>query len=250
MAEVSSKLDWDAESLGDPHGRADKGVRVRRMFNAIAPTYERVNAVVSLGRDASWRRRTVQAAAVQPGESVLDIACGTGDLARAFAGAVTAPGRVVGCDFAHDMLALAAERTTGGPTWCEADAQRLPFADASFDVTSCAFGVRNFQDLPAGLREMHRVLRPGGRALILEFSMPQNPLFARLYNFYFRNVLPRVATTISGDRTGAYRYLPSSVVSFAGPAELTAALTSAGFAAVETTSMTLGIVHLFVAGKP
>lgn len=249
MSLDTTKLEWDDATLTDPHTVADKSARVRNMFNAIAPTYERVNSVFSLGRDAAWRRTAVKLARVQPGESVLDIACGTGDLARAFARAVTAPGRVVGCDFAHDMLRLAVGRGDGALSWCEADALRLPFADAAFDITSCAFGVRNFQDLPAGLAEMHRVLRPAGRCVILEFAMPRRALLRRAYDFYFRRIMPGLAARMSGDRTGAYRYLPNSVVSFTQPGELEQLLRRVGFANVTVKPLTLGIVNVFVANR-
>lgn len=247
MPVETTKLEWDDATLRDPHAAADKSARVRNMFNAIAPTYERVNSVFSLGRDAAWRRTAVRLANVRPGESVLDVACGTGDLARAFARAVTAPGRVMGCDFAHDMLRLALGRGDAALSWCEADALRLPFADASFDIASCAFGVRNFQDLRAGLSEMRRVLRPGGRCVILEFAMPRNAALRRAYELYFRQIMPRLAARMSGDRTGAYRYLPHSVVSFTSPDELRDLLTAVGFAGVTVNPMTLGIVNIFVA---
>ena len=238
---------WDDGRLVDPHGQPDKAARVRAMFDEIAPTYERVNRVLSAGRDAYWRRRAVELAAVRPDDRVLDLACGTGDFTRAFAAA--SPRIVVGCDFAERMLRQAAGRRNGSISWCLGDALTLPFADSSFSVASCAFGVRNWQDLSRGLAEVFRVLLGGGRFVILEFSMPRAPLVARAYQLYFRRVLPTVATWISGDRTGAYRYLPASVAAFINEAGMTASLRAAGFARVEARRLTLGIVTVFVAWK-
>jgi demethylmenaquinone methyltransferase/2-methoxy-6-polyprenyl-1,4-benzoquinol methylase len=240
---------WDAGTLNDPHGQADKARRVRRMFDAIAPTYERVNRVTSAGRDRAWRRKAVELAAVRPDDCVLDVACGTGDLARAFASA--GPARVVGADFSAPMLDFAAANRNPNAAiqWCRADAMALPFADGAFTIASCAFGVRNFQSLAAGLREMHRVLAPGGRIVILEFGLPRSALLRSAYRLYFRHVLPRVATFISGDSTGAYGYLPRSVETFLDANGMLAALQGAGFDHVAAHRLTFGIAVVFVAGR-
>ena len=238
---------WDDARLATPHEQTDKADRIRRMFNAISPTYERVNFVASVGRDRVWRRQTVRQADVQPDDRILDIACGTGDLARAFARAK--PRLVLGLDFAGDMLRRAVDRTSDTRLWVQADALRLPFANGSFDITACAFGVRNFQDLETGLREMHRVLKPGGRAMILEFTMPTNALLRGLYHFYFAKIMPRLAAWISRDRTGAYQYLPRSVVSFLNAQQLTELLKKVGFASVRAKAMTFGAVQLYRAEK-
>jgi demethylmenaquinone methyltransferase/2-methoxy-6-polyprenyl-1,4-benzoquinol methylase len=254
---------WDEERLTDPHGQPDKAARVRAMFDAIAPTYERVNHVLSLGSDARWRRRSVVLARTNLADRVLDVACGTGDFARAFAQA--SPLLVVGCDFAEQMLRRAAGSGTGlteagsapiapssccGIRWCRADAMSLPFADQSFTLVSCAFGVRNFQDLAGGLREFHRVLSPGGRAVILEFSVPRSRLLGGLYQAYFKHVLPRLATWLSRDQSGAYHYLPKSVSSFVDSAGMTRNLRAAGFERIECQGQTIGIVRTFIAWKP
>jgi demethylmenaquinone methyltransferase/2-methoxy-6-polyprenyl-1,4-benzoquinol methylase len=244
-----SFLAWSHSDLGDPHAAPDKAARVRHMFNAIAPTYERVNSLFSLGRDAYWRRTAVRMATPSPGGAVLDVACGTGDFARAFADALCGRGRVVACDFARDMLSLGVGRNDRCIRWCEADALRLPIASESQDVVSCAFGVRNFQDLATGLREMHRVLRVGGRVVILEFSIPRRPLLRRLYGFYFSGFMPWLATRISRDRAGAYRYLPSSVLSFHTADEIRQCLYQAGFRRVVSRPLTFGIVTVMVATK-
>ena len=238
---------WDEDRLADPHSQSDKAARVRRMFDDIAPTYERVNTLASAGRDRAWRRETVRLAEVKPADHVLDIACGTGDLAEAFAHAGAR--RLVGVDFASQMLLRSLDRVPGRAGWIQGDALRLPFADATFDITCCAFGVRNFQNLETGLGEMHRVLKPGGRAMILEFSTPAQPVLRGIYQFYFTRILPKLATWISGDRTGAYRYLPRSVRTFVTPAQIIELLKKVGFSSAQATSRTCGIVHIVRADK-
>jgi len=262
MRDVADEPAWTPELLQSPHEAADKAPRVRRMFNAIAPRYALVNALFSGGRDAYWRRRAVKLARVRADDDVLDIACGTGDFARAFAKA--RPRRVVGCDFAHQMVIRAAgfsPRDRAAPTndrpvacapgsdWLEADALGLPFADGSFSIASCAFGVRNFADLNSGLREMFRVLRPGGRAVILEFTRPTNALVRCLYELYSNRLMPIAASWVSGDRSGAYRYLPQSVVSFLSADRMCAKLHAAGFVQAAATPLTLGVVTVYIATR-
>lgn len=236
---------WDAPQLVAVHAQSDKAVRVRRMFDAIAPTYELINTLFSGGRDRAWRRRAVARAEVKPGDAILDIACGTGDLLRAFARWAPQSGLRLGADFAHEMLRRAAERPQAGLHWCEADGLRLPFADARFDVTSCAFGVRNFQDLGRGLAEMHRVLRPGGRTVILEFTRPANRVVRAVHEFYAGRLMPLGAALLARDRNGAYRYLPKSVVSFLDAEQMRERLEAAGFAHVTATPLTFGVVTIY-----
>jgi demethylmenaquinone methyltransferase/2-methoxy-6-polyprenyl-1,4-benzoquinol methylase len=257
--------------LDAPHGVPDKASRVRRMFNGIASRYELINSLFSLGRDRVWRRKAVELACVRADDAVLDVACGTGDFAQAFAAG--GAGKVVGCDFAHEMLKRAARVGRGGvrhvvawrgPTggggvrgtaraeargslWCEADALRLPFCDGSFSITSCAFGVRNLEDLDVGLSEMRRVLRPGGRAVILEFTRPSSRPVRGLYELYSHYLMPLAATLISGDRSGAYRYLPRSVVSFLDTGQMIARLRGVGFARATAVPLSMGIVTVYVA---
>lgn len=242
---------WDRDRLADPHRQADKADRVRRMFDAIAPTYDLINRLASLGRDVTWRRRAVALAGTARAHVVLDVACGTGDLASEFARRAQT---VVGVDFAAEMLTRAAGRSrrgaeTGRLDWCRADALCLPFADGTFNMTGCAFGVRNFRDLDAGFREMHRTLRPDGRAVIVEFALPEHPALRRLYGVYFDRIMPWLATLVSRDRTGAYRYLARSVEAFAGRDEMVARLRKAGFARVASYPLTFGIVVVYVAEK-
>lgn len=238
---------WDAAALHAPHARADKAARVERMFDAIAPTYERVNAVASLGQDARWRRRAVDAANVRGGDIVLDICCGTGDMTRALAALTPAPQLVLGLDFSAGMLASGVyTQQSGAPIQLlRADGLRLPLADATVDVITCAFGVRNFQNLAAGLREMRRVLRPGGRVVILEFSQPRNPLFRWGHHWYTEIILPRLGQWISRDPTNAYRYLPRSIATFADVAEFERSLRDAGFGGVRRWSLNLGGVSIY-----
>jgi demethylmenaquinone methyltransferase/2-methoxy-6-polyprenyl-1,4-benzoquinol methylase len=243
---------WDRERLESPHTQPDKSSRVRKMFDAIAPTYERVNTVASAGRDAGWRREMVRLTGVEPDDVLVDIACGTGDVARAFArpaGDQARPRRIIGVDFSAGMICHAADRAPPGSLFCLADALHLPIGDDQASIATCAFGIRNLQDLDAGLREMYRILRPGGRAVILEFGVPRGRFFGSLYLFYATRVLPVLGTLISRDRTGAYRYLPRSVVSFPGREEVMQALRSAGFADVKAYPLSWGIVSIYLAVK-
>lgn len=237
---------WTDGALRDPHRCEDKSARVEAMFDAIAPTYERVNSVASFGRDTAWRRRAVAAASILPTDTVLDVACGTGDMLRAFAAGSPAPSRLIGVDFAAGMLA---QGRYGGlprrPMLLRADAQRLPLRDAAVDVVSCAFGVRNFQELQRGLNEFRRVLRAGGRVVILEFSMPQSALLRWPYRLYTEFVLPRIGALLSGDRNSAYRYLPNSIRTFESRDAMIQRLGDAGFVNVLTESMNFGGVVLY-----
>lgn len=237
---------WDSDALRDPHARSDKARRVEAMFDAIAPTYERVNSVATFGMDAGWRAKTVAAADVQAHDVVLDLCCGTGDMIRAFATAPVPPRLILGVDFSAGMLACGQYGEFETPVQLvRADGQRLPLRDAGVDVVSCAFGVRNFQDLDAGLREIRRVLRPGGRAVILEFAMPENPLIRAGYRLYTGLVLPRLGAWISRDSTGAYRYLPRSIAGFERRAAMVARVSRAGFAPVSAQAMNMGSVVIY-----
>lgn len=237
----------EAELARDPHAAADKPERVRSMFAAIAPAYDLNNRLHSMWRDQAWRRAAVRFSGLQPGACVLDVACGTGDLAMAFRrhGA----GRVIGIDFTPPMLDVAANKRRAAAldhlAYAAGDAMRLPIADASVDVVSIAFGIRNVADVGTALGEFHRVLRPGGRVVILEFSLPRRRVLRAMYHGYFHHVLPRTASWIARDRTGAYRYLPQSVNTFLSREQMTAALTAAGFTEPRTRPLTLGIAALY-----
>jgi demethylmenaquinone methyltransferase/2-methoxy-6-polyprenyl-1,4-benzoquinol methylase len=239
---------WTDESLADPHAVADKAKRVERMFAAIAPSYDLNNRLHSLGRDQAWRKAAVRAAAVQPGDVVLDVACGTGDLTLAFADRSPAK-RVIGMDFTYNMLAVA-KRKGGSCYYAAADAMNLPLPDACVDVVSIAFGIRNVADPAKAIAEFHRVLRPGGRMIILEFTLPRHALLRKLYLFYFNHIMPRTAALIARDRSGAYRYLPRSVGTFIEREQLVAQFQQHSFTDVTTTSLTCGIAALYRGMKP
>lgn len=241
---------WDERSLVSPHTTADKAARVEAMFDAIAPTYEKVNHVVSLGQDHRWRQRAVAAAGVTPADVVVDLCCGTGDMIRAFDASAVRPRLIIGVDFAAGMLARGSYPAMRTPfQLLRADGLRLPLRDACIDVVSCAFGVRNLQDLEAGLREVRRVLRPGGRAVILEFAQPENPFMRWGHRLYCGRVLPRLAAWISRDRTGAYQYLHQSIQMFERRAAMLARLERCGFVACTATPMSFGSVVLYRAEK-
>ena len=211
---------------------------VRSMFDRIAPVYDAMNRLMTAGLDRRWRRETA-GAVVRPGDRVLDVACGTGDLALA---AAAVGGRVTGVDFSTRMLERARRKSTA-VEWLEADALALPFDDASFDVVTSGFGVRNFADLDAGLRELRRVVRPGGRIGVLEITQPQGAL-RPFFRVWFDRVVPLVGKVLPGG--GAYTYLPASVRRFPGPGDLSAALERAGFTDVRYRLFAGGIVALHV----
>jgi ubiquinone/menaquinone biosynthesis C-methylase UbiE len=306
---------WDDALLRDPHAAPDKRSRVQRMFAAIAPSYDLNNRVHSLGIDQLWRRKAVKLAQVRPGDVIVDVACGTGDLTLKFESArqrLGGGGRVVGIDFTFEMLPPARRkviragavrdtfksssfpspgtpgegqgggpvvedrsdamplsgeiepppqpspgapgdgedgaptihsrlRSAGAPAFAVGDAQSLPLPDACADIVSIAFGIRNVANIAAALAEFRRVLRPGGRLIILEFSLPTNLILRGLYNFYFRKILPCTATLISGDKSGAYKYLPESVNTFIGRDKMLSMMKSAGFETAEEHAMTFGV---------
>jgi demethylmenaquinone methyltransferase / 2-methoxy-6-polyprenyl-1,4-benzoquinol methylase len=240
---------------------ADASRRVREMFTQIAPRYDLLNHLLSLQLDRLWRARLarrLQPILSRPDALVLDLCCGTGDLALSLARAGKA--RVVGADFAHTMLTRAKEKTaservapaTGGLAamrFFEADALHLPFADCSFDLVTTAFGFRNLVDYKAGLREIRRVVKPGGTLAILEFTEPPAGLLGNIYRWYFRKILPQVGGFLSGDLS-AYTYLPASVSRFFGPLELASVMKTAGYAEVDFCLWTLGVVALHTAVRP
>jgi demethylmenaquinone methyltransferase/2-methoxy-6-polyprenyl-1,4-benzoquinol methylase len=194
-----------------------KGAKVREMFAGIAGKYDLLNRVLSGGRDQAWRRLAVRMAELKDGESVLDCCCGTGDLTLLFAGAEPVPARVVGADFTPEMLRIAKQKTAALagamklPTYSAADGLRLPFGNASFDVVSVAFGVRNFQDVNAGMKDLVRVLKPGGRLVILEFTPVKNFFWRALTSFHMNVMVPLIGQIVSRSRHAAYKYLPKSI---------------------------------------
>lgn len=238
------------------------------MFADISPRYDLLNHVLSLNVDRRWRRLVVRRLELQPDSEVLDVCTGTGDLALELAAelgagkasestARTQPtGRVVGTDFTPEMVRLAEAKRRRLPhsrtAFAVADTLALPFGDGSFDVVTVAFGIRNVADLDAGLAEMLRVLKPGGRAAILEFSQPRIPGFRAIFRAYFHHVLPRLGGWISGSRKGrkAYAYLPASVAEFPSAPELSKRLQAVGFSTVSVLTLSLGIAAIHIATRP
>ena len=222
---------------------------VRAMFGRVAHRYDLANHLLSFNIDRYWRAHTVRRVRdvlARPEARVLDICSGTGDLVRALARGRPAGLPVFGSDFCHPML-VAARAKVDGPLF-EADALQLPLPDGSLDLITVAFGFRNLANYGAGLREMHRVLRGGGVAAILEFSQPPNPVFRALYNFYSRRILPAIGGALSGSRD-AYTYLPESVRKFPSAVDLADSMRAVGFAAVEFERLTGGIVALHLGRK-
>lgn len=227
-------------------GGPDKRTYVRRAFEQIAPRYDLLNHLLSLNVDRLWRRRAVETLdwRRQPRGTYLDLCAGTMDLAAMLAGMPGFEGRIVAADFAEPMLlAGRGKATTGTVAPLVADAVCLPLRDGSLAGAIAAFGVRNLDDLDAGLREVRRVLEPGGRFVILDFATPRNRIVGALYGFYFNSVLPRIGSLISGHRD-AYRYLPESVANFPSPEQLAERMRRAGFAAVSWRSLTFGIAAI------
>jgi demethylmenaquinone methyltransferase/2-methoxy-6-polyprenyl-1,4-benzoquinol methylase len=209
---------------------------VRAMFDRIAPVYDAMNRTMTAGLDRRWRRLTAEAV-VRPGDGVLDACCGTGDLAVA---AARAGGKVTGLDFSERMLERARQKAPGFE-WVRGDLLALPFADASFDAATVGFGVRNVEDLGLALRELRRVLRPGGRLGILEITRPRGPL-ALFYRFWFDGAVPLLGKLLPGG--SAYTYLPASVRRFPGPEELAELMRAEGFTDVRFRLLAGGIVAI------
>ncbi len=221
------------------------GSTIQQMFAEVAPGYDRANRALSLGIDVWWRRQAVRLVGVVRGERGLDVCAGTGDLSFALQRAGAA---VVGADFCVPMIARAAQKPpldSGGPRFLAADALQLPFADGAFDFATVAFGIRNVADPVAGLREMARVVRPGGRVVVLEFSKPRVPLLGSAYHLYFRRVLPKLGGWISGAKNGAYRYLHDSVMAFPERQAFLDLMTAAGLVAPRMRLLTGGIAALY-----
>ena len=233
-----------------PVDERDKAGRVRGVFDSVAKKYDVMNDLMSLGLHRAWKAYTVAVANVRPGQKVLDIAGGTGDLARAFAKPAGAAGMVVLTDINEAMLSQGRDRLIDAgvvlPTML-CDAEALPFATGSFDLVSVAFGLRNMTHKELALAEMARVLKPGGRLLVLEFSKVAKPL-ARAYDWYSFNVLPKVGQWVAGDGE-SYRYLAESIRVHPDQAELKAMMKTAGFGHVDVHNLSAGVVALHVGIK-
>jgi len=235
-------------------GRDKQPDRIAGMFDAIAPRYDLLNHLLSGGLDRRWRTKAVRSLALRGGETVLDLCTGTADLAVASVTASPGAAAVVGVDFAGQMLRLgqvklARRGLASRVRLVQGDAMRIPLASASVDAATVAFGIRNVERPETALADVFRVLRPGGRLAILEFGVPRTPGVRQAYLAYFRHVLPRVGSLVSG-HSSAYAYLPASVGSFPEPEEVLASLAATGFSQVKADSLSLGIVYLYSALKP
>jgi len=222
-------------------GTLEEG-QVRAMFDRIAGVYDVMNAVMTAGLDRRWRSRTADLACLSPGDCALDVATGTGDLALELARRVGTEGEVVGADFSEAMLERARAKAPNGPRFEWADALHLPYESASFDAATVGFGARNFAQLEQGVAEMTRVVRPGGRVVILEITTPQRPPLSWFYSVWFDRLVPALGR-LAGDRD-AYSYLPSSVKRFPDPRALAAVMSHAGLQRVRWVLTAGGIIAI------
>jgi demethylmenaquinone methyltransferase / 2-methoxy-6-polyprenyl-1,4-benzoquinol methylase len=232
---------------------SEKGRGIRDMFDAIAPRYDLLNRLLSLGIDRRWRTFAVGQLQIPEGGWVLDVASGTGDVALEIAARTPASVRIVGEDFTQGMLVRGREKIEKSPyrgriLLVNAPCESMPHPAAIFDGVTIAFGIRNVVDRLAGLREMCRVLKPGGRAVILEFSNPRSRLFKALYYFYFRRILPLLGGLLS--KRSAYQYLPDSVLEFPDQATFESLMAEAGFTGLKHFDLTFGIATVYVGSRP
>ena len=230
-----------------------KKEKIRDMFDGIAPSYDRLNHLLSLGVDRLWRKRSLKAIADGTQQEILDVACGTGDSTIAIAEAVAPGSRVTGVDISEGMMSLLMRKAAKAGVHdrirlLKADAEALPFPDGSFHRVSCAFGVRNFERKDLALSEFHRVLKADGKAVVLELSIPDVPLLRRLYDLYFLHVLPWVGGWISGNRA-AYKYLPASVHAFPAPDSFCDLMRDAGFSSVYYKTFSFGLCRMYVGSR-
>ena len=236
-------------------GVIDKsGARVQRMFGEIAPHYDRMNHLLSLNIDKYWRAWTVRKLQPMPGEPILDVCTGTGDLALAFQRATGGRSEIVAADFCPEMLEIGRRKQARAKigselTFVEADAQNLPFEDNRFAIVAVAFGLRNVTDTDRGLAEMARVCRPGGQVAVLEFSTPRWQPFRGCYLLYFRHILPRVGQFFARNKSDAYEYLPATVAQFPDGEALAERMRGVGLLNVKFWPLTGGIATLYVGRK-
>ena len=226
---------------------------VRAMFDAIAPTYDKLNHVLSLTVDKLWRRHALKEIVDGTRQRILDVACGTGDSTIYIAKAAAEGSEVIGADISEGMMALVqgkADKAGVGERirLQVADGENLPYGDGAFDRVTCAFGIRNFEHKEKGLEEFRRVLRPGGKAVILELSVPRNRLVRWAYDLYFLHILPGIGGAVSGNRA-AYKYLPASVHNFPSPSDFCRMMEEAGFRDVRCRTFSFGLCRMFVGAR-
>jgi demethylmenaquinone methyltransferase/2-methoxy-6-polyprenyl-1,4-benzoquinol methylase len=234
------------DTINDNRQSPDFAGQVNRMFDRVAGRYDALNSLMTAGLHHRWRERAASKTGLQPGDSALDVCCGTGDLALELAKLVTPGGHVVGCDFSEPMLDLArektAERGADAVRFEWADALELPYDGERFDALTVGFGVRNLADLDRGLREMARVLKPGGRLVILEITQPSRPPLSLFFSLWFDRIVPLLGSFSSNPE--AYAYLPESVRSFPSPHGLAEKMDGAGFGAIRYTVLAGGIIAI------
>lgn len=230
-----------------------KKEKIQAMFDGIAPSYDKLNHVMSLNVDKLWRRHALKEIVDGTPQQILDVACGTGDSTIAIAAAAGSGSRVIGADISEGMMALVMEKAAHEGVHDRirlqvADGENLPYEEGTFHRVTCAFGIRNFEHKEKGLQEFYRVLRPGGKAVILELSVPRNKTVRWFYDLYFMHILPWIGGLISGNKA-AYEYLPASVHAFPSPQAFCGMMTEAGFTNVRHKAFTLGLCRMYVGEK-
>ena len=232
-----------------------KKENIRNLFDDIAPDYDKLNHILSLDIDKSWRSKAIREIVERDTPlNILDVASGTGDFAIGTARKAADGSHITGIDLSEGMLKIGREKVAKEGlsdmiSMQEGDCEALPFSDGTFDRVTVAFGVRNFEHLETGLNEMLRVLKPGGKLVILELSVPSNPLLLALYKLYFLHILPAIGGKVSGNK-GAYRYLPASVLHFPKPEAFMKMMSGCGYSEIRHKSFTFGICRMYIGIRP
>lgn len=227
--------------------------QIQKMFDGIAPSYDRLNHLMSLGVDRLWRRKAVKELVDGTVQKILDVACGTGDSTIELAKRAGLGSTVIGVDISAGMMEPLMRKAAKAGVHDRihlkvADGCDLPYADGAFHAVTCSFGIRNFEDKAKGLREFLRVLKPGGKMVVLELSVPDNRRLRKLYNVYFMHIMPWIGGLVSGNKE-AYRYLPASVRAFPAPEKFCDMIKDAGFRSVRFRTLTFGLCRMYIAEK-